>query len=124
MTTSVIESFSYRPNLSESYYLEKKKTPLIEVTDNCKLPVWVSGRSLDGNTGSNPAGAYISVSCEFYVLSVRSLCVGPSHVKRLPTECGVSEYDLEASTVRRTWLNKGCAIEGKIKEYAKNSCTL
>jgi hypothetical protein len=37
MTTAVIESLSYSPNFSESYYLEK--TPLIAVTNNSKLPV-------------------------------------------------------------------------------------
>jgi hypothetical protein len=111
MTTAVIESLSYRPNFSESYYLEKKK--LIAVTNDCKLPVLLCNCSLIGTAGSNPAGAYISVSCEFCALSGRGLCVGPSLVQRLPTECGVSEYDREASIMRRLWLNKGCAMREK-----------
>jgi len=37
---------------------------------------WVCGRSLAGIVGSNPVGAWMSVSCECCVLSGRGLCVG------------------------------------------------
>ena len=37
--------------------------------------VTLCGRSLTGIVGSNPAGG-MSVSCEFYVLSLSGLCVG------------------------------------------------
>jgi hypothetical protein len=37
---------------------------------------WVCGRSLAGKVGSNPAGAWMSGSCECCVLSGRGLCVG------------------------------------------------
>jgi hypothetical protein len=37
---------------------------------------WFCGRSLTGIVGSNPGGKWMSVSCEYYVLSSRSLCVG------------------------------------------------
>ena len=36
---------------------------------------WVCGSSLAGIVGSNPAGSWISVSCECCVLSGRGLCV-------------------------------------------------
>ena len=36
---------------------------------------WVCSCSLTGIVGSNPTGAWISVSCEFCVLSVRCFCV-------------------------------------------------
>jgi len=36
----------------------------------------VGGRTLAGIMGSNPTGAWMSVSCECYVLSGRGLCVG------------------------------------------------
>ena len=38
---------------------------------------WVCGRSLAGIMGSNPAGAWMSVSCECCVLSGKGLRVGP-----------------------------------------------
>ena len=41
----------------------------------------------------------LSLSREFCVLSSRRLCVGLV----TPTECGVSECDLEISTVRKPW---------------------
>jgi hypothetical protein len=37
---------------------------------------WVCGRWVAGTAGSNPAGAWMSVSCECCVLSGRGLCVG------------------------------------------------
>jgi uncharacterized membrane protein len=39
--------------------------------------VWVCGRSLAWIVGSNLAGAWISVSCDYYVLSGRGTCDGP-----------------------------------------------
>jgi hypothetical protein len=37
---------------------------------------WVCGRSLAGIVGSNPAGAWMALSCECCVLSGRGLCDG------------------------------------------------
>jgi len=37
---------------------------------------WVGGHSLEGITGSNPAGD-MDVSCEYHVLSGTGLCGGP-----------------------------------------------
>jgi hypothetical protein len=69
----------------------------------------VCGRSLFGIAGSNPAGAWVSVSGEYCVLSGRGLCVG---LVTRPTECGVSECDREAPIVRRPWLAWGyCAMK-------------
>jgi hypothetical protein len=63
---------------------------------------WFCGRSLAGIAGSNPArgiAVYVSVmSCQVDV-SVS----GWSLVQRSPTECDVSDYDREASIVRRPW---------------------
>ena len=36
---------------------------------------WVCGRLLTGIVGSNPAGAWLFVSCECRVLSGRGLCL-------------------------------------------------
>jgi hypothetical protein len=37
-----------------------------------------------------------------------------SLVQRSPTECGVSEYDREASIMRRPWPTGGCCAMGEI----------
>jgi hypothetical protein len=37
---------------------------------------WVCSRLLAGIAGSNPAGAWWSLSCEFRMLSGRVLCIG------------------------------------------------
>jgi hypothetical protein len=52
---------------------------------------------LAGIAGSNPAGG-MDVCCECYVLSGRGLC--DRSITR-EEECGVSECDLETSTMRR-----------------------
>jgi hypothetical protein len=41
----------------------------------------------------------MSVPCECYVLSGRGICFGPiTGMEKSPTDCNVSEYDLEIST--------------------------
>jgi len=51
-----------------------------------------------------PPGAWMSFSCDCCVLLGREVsATGRSFVQRSPTECGVSEYDREASTMRRPW---------------------
>jgi hypothetical protein len=52
---------------------------------------WVCDRGLAGITGSNPAGAGIFVACECCVLRGRDRLLD----QRSPTECGVSECNLE-----------------------------
>jgi hypothetical protein len=49
----------------------------------------------------------MSVSCECCVLSGRGHCVRLITCPGGPTECGVSEYDREASTIRRPWYTTG-----------------
>ena len=46
----------------------------------------------------------VSVGC----CEVEVSASGWSLVQRSPTECGVSECDREASTLRRTWHTRGC----------------
>ena len=61
---------------------------------------WVCGLLLAGIAGSNPAGAWMSlvivVCCE-----VVGCASGRSLDHKSPTECGVSECDLETSTLSR-----------------------
>jgi hypothetical protein len=68
---------------------------------------WVCGRSLAGTVGSNPAGSWISVTCECCVLSGRGLCVWlitrPEESYRVWCVC-----DGEASIMRRPWPTGGC----------------
>jgi hypothetical protein len=42
---------------------------------------------------------------------------GLSLVQRSPTECGVSECDREALTMRRPWPTGGCCAMGNVAEY-------
>jgi hypothetical protein len=80
--------------------------------------VWVCGLSLAGIAGSNSAGdmdvGLLGVLC---CCQVEVSAMGPSLVQRGPTECGVSVYDREASTIRRTWPPGGgggfCAMRRK-----------
>jgi hypothetical protein len=59
--------------------------------------VWVFGRSLAGIVDSNP-----SVEIDVYLCcQVEISASGRSLVQRSPIECGVSEYDLEASIMKR-----------------------
>ena len=57
---------------------------------------WVCGRSLAGIVCSNPAGAWMCAYFKCCVLCRRSL------FQSTPTECGVSECNLETSTMRRS----------------------
>jgi hypothetical protein len=68
---------------------------------------WVCGRSLAGIAGSNPAEGhgYLSVAI-FVCCQVQVSVTGWSLVQRSPTECGVSEYDLENSTRKRPRLTR------------------
>jgi hypothetical protein len=63
----------------------------------------VCDRSLAGIVGSHSAVGMLSLPCECSVLSGRSLCVGLI----IPTDCGVSVYDREASIMRKPWPSRG-----------------
>jgi hypothetical protein len=58
-----------------------------------------------------PPGAWMSswVLC----CQVEVCAVGWSLFQRSPIECGVSECDREASTMRRPWPTRGCSAIGK-----------
>ena len=64
--------------------------------------VWVCGRSLAGVAGSNRAGARMCVYCGVACSQVEVPATGRSLVRRSPTECPVSEYDIETSTMTRS----------------------
>jgi hypothetical protein len=64
--------------------------------------VWVCGRSIAGVTGSNHIGVMDVLSLVSVVFcQVEVSATGRSLVQRSPTECGVSECDLETSSMRR-----------------------
>ena len=67
--------------------------------------LWVCGRLLAGFVASNPAGTWTYVSRGSVVCrQVKVSASGISLVHRSPTECSVSEYDLEDSVMRRPQL--------------------
>jgi hypothetical protein len=75
---------------------------------SARSKTWVYGRSVAGIAGSNPAGGHgclsvVNVVCCQVEVSV----TGWSLVQRSPTECGVSEYDREASITKRPWPTGG-----------------
>jgi hypothetical protein len=66
-----------------------------------------------------PPVAWLPVSCECCVCcQVEVSASGWSLVQRSPTECGVSEYDREASIMRRPWPIRDCCAIGKRKQLA------
>ena len=80
----------------------------------------LSGRALAGVAGSNPGGGGWGHRC---LSLVGVVC---SHVEtsasgwqlvQIPAECGVSECDGEASTLRRPWPTGGCCTMAKIYIY-------
>jgi hypothetical protein len=84
-----------------------KDTPGIEFTSSTRtktIPVvgrskaWFCGRSLAGSLCSNPAGALVFVSVGWCQVEVSATVL--SIVRMSSTECGVSECDREASTMR------------------------
>ena len=56
----------------------------------------------------------MSVSCESCVLAGRGLCDGLIARLEHPTEYGVSEFDGEASIMRRPLPTRGCCATGKL----------
>jgi hypothetical protein len=62
---------------------------------------WVCGRSLAGIEGSYLAGGMdvVSIVC----CQVEVSAMGRSLVQRSPTKCGVSEFDVEASKMRKVF---------------------
>ena len=60
-----------------SVLLRQREGMKRKCTAAARCKTWVCGRSLAGIARSNPAGAWLSVSCDFCVLSGRGLCDGP-----------------------------------------------
>jgi len=61
-----------------------------------------------------PPGSWMSVSCECCVsCQVEASASGWSLVQMGPTDCDVSEFDSEASTMRRPWPARFCCEMGK-----------
>ena len=59
------------------------------------------------------------------MLSGRSLHPAESLVQRIPTECGVSVCDREASIMRRHWPTRSCCamiIKNLICKYSQVEC--
>ena len=76
-----------------------------------------SDRAVAGIVGSYPAGGM--QVCLLWVLccQVEVSGSGWSLVQRSPTECGVPEYDSEASILRRFWRARGCCAIKKTLHY-------
>jgi len=82
------------------------------------LKIWLYD-SLAGIASSNPCRGEGMDFCVLWLLCVSA--TGWSFVQRSPSNCGVSEYDREASAVRRPWLPR--AVEPWEKHATKWSST-
>jgi len=81
---------------------------------DARSKAWVYDLPLAVIVGSNPTGAWMSVSCECFVLSGRGLCDGLISRPGEPYRVGcLTECDHEASTIRRPWPTEGCCAMGK-----------
>ena len=61
-----------------------------------------------------PPWTWVSVSLSVVYCQVEVSATGWSLIQRIPTECGVSECDREASTLRKPWPTMDCyAIQRK-----------
>jgi hypothetical protein len=72
---------------------------------------WVCDGSLAHIAGSNPAGISLTVPfecCACY--QVKFSVTGWSLVQWSPTDCGMSECDRKASTIRRPWRTRYCCV--------------
>jgi hypothetical protein len=86
----------------------------IPVVARCKA--WGCKRSLAGVAVSILAGAWMSLVSVVYC-QVQVCASGWSVVQRCPTECGVYEFDREASIMRRSWPIRGCLAIKKSRHY-------
>ena len=78
---------------------------------------WVCGLSLAGIAGSNPSEAWMSVSCDYCVLSRNRPCVGLITGPETPTECGWSDCNREASIKGRSCPSRRCCAKKKRKYF-------
>jgi hypothetical protein len=96
-----------------SYPRKWKLHNVIGHRSRCPVPskAWVCGRSLSGIVGSNHSGGYGYLSAVCFQLEVSAS--GWSLVQRSLFECYMSEYDHEASIMRRPWSARSCCTIGK-----------
>ena len=79
------------------------------------------GLSFAGIAGSNPAvGMDVCLLCEVCVVRYRSLRWADQSPRGVLTECGVSEFDREASIMRKPQPTRGCCVVGKKYIFLKS----
>jgi len=71
---------------------------------------WVCGRSLGGFAGSNPTGNMDVLSLVSVVCCQVEVSIGLITRPESPIECGMSECDRKASTMRSLWPTRGLTI--------------
>jgi hypothetical protein len=83
-----------------------------------RIMLWIWGHLLAGFVGSNPAGGHGSLSVVSVVCCQVEFCAsGRSRVQRSPTECGVSECDLDVPTRGGCDSKSGRSTRGKKNVY-------
>jgi hypothetical protein len=112
-TKFLIDVNSYVKQILAQY----KCIPPIPVSARSKTWFWSS--SLTGIVGSNPVKVWLYCVSDSCTVDVSAS--GWSLVQRSPTECGMSEYNHEASIMRRSWPSTGCwdMVKEKIKKQTR-----
>jgi hypothetical protein len=122
---NIITHRSQTPQYFDRYTLSSIQIHLhliVPIPVAARSKAWVCGRSLAGITGSNPAGAWMSVvsvvSCHVEGLITRQkkslptvVCL--SVIVSVPTDCGLSEGGREASIMTRSLTHQGLLRHGK-----------
>jgi hypothetical protein len=91
-------------------------TPVVEIYSRSQ---WPRGQRR-GFAAARLLGLRVRIPQEAWKSVVSVVCcqvevsaTGWSLVQRSPTDCGVSEYDREASIMRRRWSIRGCRAKGR-----------
>ena len=98
--------------------------PFIKIIDARQLTVLAdpSSRSFAGILTSNPAEAWMSVSCDYCMPSGRGLCVWLiTRTEKSYRLCCVIVCDLETSRRRRPWPALGRSGTGKTTKYTNQA---
>ena len=96
----------FRPRLL--FMFASPSTAPIPMAARSKL--WICGRSLPGIAAARFLGLRLRIPTGAWMSLVKS-----------PTECGVSECDREASTMRRPWPPMGCCAMKNIPVNKNNT---
>jgi hypothetical protein len=107
----VIKFYSLKKRLNHQFLPHKQHGVMLLLGRSqwpCGLMLGSAAVRLLGSRVQIPPGAWMSVSFECCVLEMEVSATDRSLVQRSPNECGVSECNREASTMRGPWPTTEC----------------